>query len=137
MKGDRGRGKKVFQTSCAACHRVGEIGHEVGPSLAAAMSRGAESVLVNVLDPNREVNPQFLNYVALTKDGRTASGMVVAESAGSVTLRRGEGASETLLRSDIEELRSTGVSLMPEGLEQQVDPQGVADLLELLRSSTK
>jgi putative heme-binding domain-containing protein len=135
MKGDRSRGQKIFHTSCAACHRVGETGHEVGPSLAAAMTRGAESVLVNVLDPNQEVNPQYLNYVTLTTDGRTISGMVAAESAGSVTLRRGEGASEIVLRSDIEQMRSTEVSLMPEGLEQQIDPQGLADLLEFLRTA--
>jgi hypothetical protein len=51
-----------------------------------------------------------------------------------VTLSRGENKSETLLRSEIEELRSTGLSLMPEGLEKDIDVQTLADLLAYLQS---
>ena len=86
----------------------------------------------NVLDANQEVNPQYVNYVAALKSGRSVTGMIVGESSGSLTLRRAEGASDTLLRSDIEELQSTGKSLMPEGLEKTIDPQAMADLLAYL-----
>ena len=67
-------------------------------------------------------------------DGRTVSGMITSESATSITLRRAENATDTLQRSDIEELRSTRQSLMPEGLERQLDPQAVADLIAYLLS---
>ena len=61
--------------------------------------------------------------------------MSTGESANSVTLTRGEGASDTVLRSDIEMLKSTGMSLMPEGLEKQIDQQGMADVIEDVMSA--
>lgn len=132
MPGNVERGKAAFKKVCAACHRVGDVGHEIGPNLATVKNRGAEAILVNVLDPNREVNPQFINYVAITDDGRTLTGMITAETATSVTLRRAEGASDTLLRVNIDELQSTGMSLMPEGIEKDLAKQDLADLIEFL-----
>ena len=104
-------------------------GTEIGPNLAAMQSRGAEAVLVNVLDPNREVNGLFVEYVVETKDGRSLSGLLSGETAASVTLLKPGGLTETVARADIEKLRSTGLSLMPEGLEKQLDPQAMADLV--------
>jgi putative heme-binding domain-containing protein len=133
--GDAERGRVVFTKHCAACHRLGGVGHEIGPNLTSAATRGAESLLVNVLDPNREVNPQFASYVAVTHDGRAFSGMIAGETATSITLVRGEEASDTLLRVDIDELTSTGASLMPEGLEKEIDPAAMNDLLTFLLSA--
>jgi putative heme-binding domain-containing protein len=132
LKGDAVKGKAVFAKVCAACHRVEGVGHEIGPNLAAMQNRGPESILLNVLDPNREVNPQYVNYVVTTTDGRSLTGMVAAETATSVTLKRGENQTDTVLRINIEEMRSTGLSLMPEGLEQQIDRQAMADLIAYL-----
>jgi putative membrane-bound dehydrogenase-like protein len=132
MPGDVERGRSAFRSACASCHRVEGTGHEIGPNLAAMKTRGAEAILVNVLDPNREVNPSYVNYVCLTDDGRAVTGMLAAETAGSVTLRRAEGAEDTVLRSDIDELQSTGQSVMPEGLEKQLDRQSMADLIAYL-----
>jgi len=136
MAGSGQRGRATFTKHCAACHKLGDIGHAIGPNLAAMRNRGPAAILVNVLDPNREVNPQYLNYVAITKRGRSYSGMIAAETAASVTLVRGEGASDTLLRVDIDQLKSTGASLMPEGLEKEIDKQSMADLLAFIRSAT-
>ena len=133
-QGNAEAGKQVFVKVCAACHRVGGVGHEIGPSLAAMKARGSEAILVNVLDPNREVNPQYLSYAVRLLDGRTLSGMIAAETATGVTLRRAENLTDTVLRIDIDQLKSTGLSLMPEGLERQIDQQAMADLLEYLRS---
>ena len=119
---------------CAACHRVEGVGHDIGSSLAAMKNRGPEAILVNMLDPNREVNPQFVNYTLVTSDGRILTGMIDAETATSVTLKRAEGATDTVLRVNIDELAATGKSLMPEGLEQQLDRQAVADLIAYLMS---
>jgi putative heme-binding domain-containing protein len=109
-------------------------GHELGPNLAAMKNRGPETILLNVLDPNREVNPQFLSYVLVTSEGKTLSGIIAAESATSVTLRRADGQGDEVLRSEIEELRSTGMSLMPEGLEKQIDQGAMADVIAYLMS---
>ncbi len=132
MAADAARGRMVFRKQCAGCHAAEGVGHETGPKLATLQARGAETILVNMLDPNREVNPQYLNYVVLTVDGRTLTGMITAESATSITLRRADAATDTVLRDDIEQIRSTGVSLMPEGLEENMDQQAVADLLRYL-----
>ena len=124
-----------FTKICAACHKVGGVGHEIGPNLAAMKARGPEAILLNVLDPNREVNPQYLNYSVLLADGRNFTGLIAAETATSLTLRRAENQTDTILRIDIEQLKSTGQSLMPEGVEKQIDKQGMADLLEYLKTA--
>jgi putative heme-binding domain-containing protein len=134
MKGDALRGKQAFAKHCAACHKVEGVGHEIGPNLAAMKARGPEAIVLNVLDPNREVNPQYLSYSLLTLDGRQLTGMIAAETATSVTLKRADNASDTVLRIDIDLLKSSGMSLMPEGLEKQIDQQTMADLLEYLKS---
>jgi putative heme-binding domain-containing protein len=132
LPADRGRGEKVFERECFGCHRLGERGQAVGPNLASVARRTPEEILTHVLDPNREVAPDFLEYVVALKDGRVASGLIVTETATGVTLRRAQGAEETVLRRDIDSIASTGKSLMPEGLEAQVKPQEMADLLAFL-----
>jgi putative heme-binding domain-containing protein len=130
--GDAERGKLAFKKTCAACHKLDGVGHEIGPNLAAMRNRGPETILLNVLDPNREVNPQYLTYTIFTTDGRSFSGMIAAETATAITLKRADNASDTILRIDIEEIRSTGLSLMPEGMEKDVDKQTLADLIAYL-----
>ena len=91
--------------------------------------------MLNILDPNREVMPQYLSYVLVTTSGRIVTGMIAAETANSLTIRKPDGGEETVLRLDIEELRSTGQSFMPEGLEKQIDVAAMADLLAYLNSA--
>lgn len=135
MSGDPRRGREVFTKSCASCHRLQGVGHEIGPNLAAMKARGPEAILLNVLDPNREVNPQYLTYAVLTTDGRQLTGILAAETATSITLQRADNATDTILRIDIEQLRSTGLSLMPEGLEKQIDQAAMADLIAYLMTA--
>ena len=132
MRGDAARGKQTFQKICAACHRAEGVGQEIGPNLATSKNKGAEFLLLNVLDPSREVNPEYLNYSVAMDDGRILTGLIAGETATSLTLRRAEGISDTILRINVEELRSTGLSLMPEGLEKEIDPQAMADLMAYL-----
>src|SRR5213076_2558753 len=113
-------------------HRLGDQGNEVGPNLNTIQNRTAEEVLLHILDPNREVAPEFIEYLVVLKDGRTTTGVIAAETATSLTLRRANNVQETILRQAIEEISSTGKSLMPEGLEQKLSLQDMADLLKLL-----
>ena len=85
-----------------------------------------------MIDPNREVNPQYLNYVVLTTDGVARTGMVTNETEHSVTLTRAEGAKDVILRHEIEEMNDLGVSIMPEGLEDSIDVQTMADIITYL-----
>ena len=132
--GDVERGRLAFRKICAACHRLENHGFETGPNLAAMRNRGPETILLNVLDPNREVNPQYLNYVVITDDGRSLTGMVSSETATSITLRRAEGQTDTVLRANIDEFTSTGLSIMPEGVEKQLSKQDLADIIQYLMS---
>jgi putative heme-binding domain-containing protein len=93
-----------------------------------------EAVLLNILDPNRTVEPRYLTYVVVTTQGKIHTGMITGETANGLTLRRPDGQEVSLMRTEIEHLRSTGLSFMPEGLEQQVDLDAMADLLAYLDS---
>ncbi|QDT34677.1 Alpha/beta hydrolase family protein [Thalassoglobus polymorphus] len=134
LSGNPGRGRQVFLKNCATCHRLNEEGTEIGPNLATIQNRGADTILLNVLDPNREVNPQYVNYLVLMQSGKTHTGMISDETATSVTLLRAEKKTDTLLRSDIEEMRSSGLSIMPEGLEKEITVPMFADLIAYLMS---
>lgn len=133
MKGDATRGKQVFQTAgCIACHREGELGKDVGPNLSTIRAWRPDQVLINILDPNREVTPNFISYTIETKDGKNVFGMITEESAASVTLKRADGLADTILRQDIATLTSTGLSLMPDGLEAAISVEQMADLISFL-----
>ena len=129
---DPGRGQAVFQRECQTCHRLGDRGHNVGPNLLSIRNRAPAEVLANVLDPNREVAPNFQEYIVLLDDGRTITGIITEETATSITLRRAEAVEETVLRQNIEEISGTGRSLMPEGFEKKISPLEMADLIAFL-----
>lgn len=131
---DLDAGRQVFRKVCAACHRVEYFGHNLAPSLTAMKNRGAESILVNVLEPNREVNPQYLAYTASLVDGRVISGMIKSETATSIELLEAENRSHTLLRVEIDELVNTRRSLMPTGMEKQISPREMSNLIAYLLS---
>jgi putative membrane-bound dehydrogenase-like protein len=134
LPSDRERGHAVAKRVCFNCHRLGTEGSDVGPALETIKHRSPEEILLHVFDPNREVTPGYLEYVIERKDGRVTSGAIAAESASSITLRREAGRGETILRTEIAALASTGKSVMPEGLESQVSIQEMADLLAFLLS---
>jgi putative membrane-bound dehydrogenase-like protein len=133
--GDPIQGKVVFEKNCATCHEIGGVGHPVGPNLASMVNRGAESVLFNVLAPNAEVDPRFMEYVVATADGQVISGVVAGETPTAVTLRGSENKTTTVLRVDIEDIHSTGKSLMPEGLEKVIDKKSMLNLLGFLQQA--
>ena len=132
--GDVGKGKEVFKKVCSACHRLENIGTSVGADLNGIRNRGLPAVLLNILDPNREVKPKYLTYVLIDVKGRATTGMITSENANSITLQKPDGTNTTILRTEIEVLQSTGLSFMPEGLEKQVSKQQMADLLSYLNA---
>ncbi|HEX5106010.1 MAG TPA: PVC-type heme-binding CxxCH protein, partial [Pirellulaceae bacterium] len=113
VKTDATRGKAVFAKRCANCHRLEGVGHSLGPDLAALTNRSREFLLTAVFDPNRAVEDKFLEYVARLTDGRTVNGMLFEETGASLTLAAPEGKQAVIPRSEVEELKSSGKSLMP------------------------
>ena len=134
LASDAGRGRKVYEQRCAGCHRVAGAGRAIGPDFESVRSMGKEKLLTNILDPNREVAPAYLAYNAETRSGDSVTGLLLAEGAEAVTLRTTDGLEVKLSRSQIKTLSPSGISLMPEGLEQGMSPQELADLLEFISS---
>jgi putative membrane-bound dehydrogenase-like protein len=133
LKPDAARGKTVFKKNCSTCHRLQNVGVEVGPDLLSALrTKTPDTLLVDILDPSREVDPRYINYMINTKAGRSFTGIIAAETAASVTLRRAEKAEDIILRRDIDEIQAMGKSLMPEELEKQLSKQDVADVIAYL-----
>jgi putative membrane-bound dehydrogenase-like protein len=142
---DPRRGEVVYSKTCARCHRLGEKGQEVGPDLLAVRTRPDETLLADILDPSGTLTRGFTVYAIITNDGRVHTGLLSAEGATSVTLRSaseptsdGEKpgvVADTILRKDIDEMRALSKSLMPDGLEKELTPQDVADLIGFLRHS--
>ncbi len=132
LAGSPNSGQKLFAARCATCHRLGGEGHALGPDLASVRANGKEKLLVSILDPNREVAPQFTSYLVETRDGESFSGLIVNESADSVTLRMAGGVESVIRRANTARLQSQGKSIMPEGLEEGLTAQDMADLLEFI-----
>jgi putative membrane-bound dehydrogenase-like protein len=133
LKGDRARGEKVYQTSCATCHRLAGQGTKVGPDLEGVLGRERAALLVDILDPNRAMDPSYQVYVVRTAANETVNGILVTETPAGVTLRRAGGEESTIARRDIAEIKAWPASLMPEGIENNLKAQDFADLLEFLK----
>jgi putative membrane-bound dehydrogenase-like protein len=134
LPGDAAKGKLVYQTRCAPCHRAGDEGYPVGPDLMTMKTMGREKLLESILDPNREVAPQFVAFDVEKKDGETVLGIITSESGETVTLRMPSGLETTLRRSEIRGMRSGGQSMMPDGMEAGLLPPDMADLLTFIES---
>jgi putative heme-binding domain-containing protein len=134
LDGDAERGKAVFKSRCAACHQHNGVGVNVGAQLGALTNKTTDLLVTAVLDPNRAVEFKYLAYNVLTTDGRVLSGLIVEESATSLTIAKADGTRDTVLRSEIETLVSTRKSFMPEGLEKDVTPQDLADVISFVQS---
>src|SRR5262249_16410143 len=133
------RGEEVFERECVSCHRFGAKGHDVGPNLS-SYSRNPTSpqaLLTQILDPNREVAPHYVEYVAALDDGRVVTGLIVAETPSSLTLRRDQKPEVTIARQRVAEIQATGKSLMPESLERNVSVAEMADLLAFLMAANE
>jgi putative membrane-bound dehydrogenase-like protein len=133
LRGEADRGRILFEQHCISCHRVGNLGDkDLGPNLATIRAWNPEQVLVNILDPNREVAPSFVAYTVVTTAGRIIHGLIVEEGAASITVRRPDGTAERVLRSEVDEISGSGLSIMPDGLEKNISQQNMADLIAFL-----
>ncbi|MEX0937369.1 MAG: PVC-type heme-binding CxxCH protein [Pirellulales bacterium] len=133
LPGDRERGRTLFQKHCSACHQLEGVGRPHGPDLTALTDHSPQALLTAMLDPNRAIEDKFVSYIVATVDGRTLTGMLSEESSAAVTLVDQQGEPQTILRQDLLELRSTGQSLMPEGLEKDLAHADLADVIGYVR----
>ncbi|HWN95338.1 MAG TPA: PVC-type heme-binding CxxCH protein, partial [Methylomirabilota bacterium] len=132
LKGDGERGRAIYQHRCAACHRAGTEGASVGPDLASTAANGKEKLLASILDPSMEVAAAYIAYSVETKQGESFVGVLAGENPLSVMLKIPSGETMRLGRESIAALRGSDKSLMPDGLEEGLDAQAMADLLEFV-----
>jgi putative membrane-bound dehydrogenase-like protein len=132
-RGDAAKGKAVFAKQCAGCHRLDDAGYAVGPDLAMVALKPASYLLMEILDPSKNLDSRYVGYTVLLTDGRTLTGLMQGESDSSMTLHSQDGKKHELLRSDVERIAAQGKSLMPEGLEAHIPPADMADLLAYVK----
>tara|TARA_Y100001960_G_scaffold46042_1_gene46357 strand:- start:3269 stop:6331 length:3063 start_codon:yes stop_codon:yes gene_type:complete len=135
LSGRPTQGREVFRKKCSLCHQAGDLGTQVAPNLASVKNKSAADLLISILDPNREAQPNFNVYTVITLQGKVLTGIIASETATSITLKRAEGKQDVVLRSNIDELISSGVSLMPVGLEKELSKQDLADVIAFIKQS--
>jgi putative membrane-bound dehydrogenase-like protein len=134
MTADATRGRTIFEKQCAVCHKISGIGVDVAPDISDSREKIPEQLLADIIQPNRAVDSNYFSYTVVTADGLSQTGVLTAETSTSVTLKQQEGKTITIPRSEIEELRSDGVSFMPDGLEKNIPPQDMADLIAFIKN---
>ncbi len=138
--GDHLAGRRVFfsadGTSCAKCHRVDGAGGNVGPDLSGiARTMNRQKLAESIIEPSREISPQFATLALEMTDGRTITGMLADGSPkGMIRIRNHEGVVSDIPLDQIEEQSVSRESLMPKGLIQQMTPQEFRDLLSYLET---
>lgn len=133
MESSTEHGQQVFTRVCAACHRIRGQGHQAGPDLSDVRNRSKDALLYDILDPNSKVEPRFTAYSILTLDGALFTGLIESETSEAVVLKMAEGKTKTIGRAEIDQMKANDVSLMPEGIEKDITPQQMADLLAYLK----
>ena len=132
--GDAARGRALFTGTCASCHRLGDIGKDVGPPLNGMGVHPRSELLAHIVDPNRQVDPSFWQWNVTTKKGETLSGIIANENAASLTLRSAGGDVE-IKKEDIATRDNTRRSLMPEGFDA-LGAGPLRDIMAFLASAT-
>jgi len=130
LSGAVSRGHDIFLARCAACHRLGGEGRAFGPGLAAARIQGKEATLTAILEPNRDVAADYATCLAETREGESLLGRETAKNDSTLTLLPPTGGPVVWLLADIQSRQTQSWSLMPEGLEQALTLQQMADLLD-------
>jgi putative heme-binding domain-containing protein len=127
-------GKQLFRQHCAVCHKIGDLGVDVAPDISDSRVKTPEQLLVDILNPNQAIDNNYTSYTVVMADGSVHSGIIGGETASAITLRQQEAKTVELLRADVETIKSTGLSLMPEGFEKQLSQQQLADLISFIKN---
>jgi putative heme-binding domain-containing protein len=136
LKGDANKGQGMFmQAGCVACHQVKGQFINFGPDLSQIGNKlSQDGLFTAVLYPSAAVEHSFGGLSVITKEGQTAMGYVISETADEVTLRINGGASMPIKKFSIVKKEELKDSLMPPGLASAIGPQGLADLVAYLQT---
>ena len=132
--GTPSRGRQQFAAHCAACHTFGREGGRVGPDLSGIRNQPADTLLLHIVAPDYEITPGYASYTVQTRDGRTLTGRLESETAGSLTITDAAGEAHAVRRADVASLTAAAGSLMPATLHEVLSPQDLADLIAYLKT---
>jgi putative membrane-bound dehydrogenase-like protein len=129
-------GKPLFQQKCATCHTLFGEGNKIGPDLTGSERRNTEFLITSIVDPSAVIRNEYVAYVAATSNGRLLTGLIVEATPKTVTLVDAKNERTTLARDDIDELRPSPQSLMPEKILDDLDEQQIRDLLSYIQADS-
>ena len=131
------RGQVVFQTQCAVCHSINREGGKLGPNLDGIQVHGAERILEDILDPNRNVDPAFMLTTIRTQDGNNVSGIGARSEDGFVVLTDPSGQTHRIPEATISEQIPSHFSMMPAAYGTLIPGNDLFDLVEFLLKDGK
>lgn len=128
---DRSNGRLLFNRNCAQCHKLFDSGGDVGPDLTGSDRANTDYILENILDPSALVGRDFKLTTIATTDGRLISGIIREQSEKTLVI---QSVNERLVlpREDVEEMKPSDASMMPEGALEKLSPDEVRDLITYL-----
>ena len=134
LSADAKRGQVIFEKHCTTCHKIGALGVDVAPDISDSRTKTPAQLLNDILNPNQAIDSNFVSYTIVTNDGKAETGIISTETSTSITVRQPEGKTVLILRQEIKEILSNGVSLMPEGLEKNITVEQMADLVSFVKN---
>jgi putative heme-binding domain-containing protein len=132
-RGDPSAGRVLFSKMCGQCHTLYGVGAKIGPDLTGSNRANVDYLLSKIIDPSAEVSKDFRMSIVTTARGRVITGMIVEGSEARITLQT---ATEriTLAKEDIDTVRDSPLSMMPEGQLDTLSREQVRDLFAYLTS---
>ncbi|RCS46137.1 dehydrogenase [Bremerella cremea] len=130
--GNPHKGVEVYNKLCGQCHKLHGKGQEVGPEITVNGRGNLDQLLSNVFDPSLVIGKDYQAVNVLTLDGRVLSGLLIEDSDARVVLKMQGGKQETIARDDVDLMKTSDTSLMPEGIEKQLQPEEIVDLFAYL-----
>ncbi|HXY34753.1 MAG TPA: c-type cytochrome, partial [Planctomycetaceae bacterium] len=127
-------GHALFTKHCAVCHRLFGEGNQIGPDLTAADRKNLRVLLPNVVDPSAVIRPEFRAYNVVLHDGRILNGLLADSNSETITVLDAKNQRTVVKRTDVEDLRASELSLMPENILAPLTNQEIRDLFAYLRS---
>ncbi len=140
MKGDVANGLVLFRgvATCSNCHVIDKFGKEVGPDLSEIGSKlSREAMYTSILDPSAGISHNFENYIVLTTSGQVISGLKISETPDEVIIRTAEAIDRKIPQDEIDDIKKSEKSIMPENLHHTIDQKGLVDVVEYMMTLTK
>ncbi|NND97919.1 MAG: c-type cytochrome [Pirellulaceae bacterium] len=140
MTGDAARGQKVFRgvATCANCHVVDQHGKEVGPNLSEIGSKlSREAMLTSILDPSAGISHNYENYSVLTDGGQVIVGIKISQTDDEVVIRTAEAIDRKIPMAEVELIKKSEKSIMPENLHHAFSQKDLVDIVEYMTTLKK